>query len=230
MTPASQGRLALFDLDNTLIPIDSDVAWAQHLVDLGVVERDWYSRRNDYFYEQYKAGTLDIHEFLDFQLAPLAAHPPEQLFAWRDDFMATRIRPHLTKAARALVDEHLNAGDLVAIVTATNTFVTAPIAEAFGIAHLIGTDLEQTPEGHFTGKPLGLPCFQAGKIVRVAQWLATRDTALEEFETSFFYSDSRNDLPLLGRVTHPVAVNPDATLEAHAKAEGWPVILLPSEL
>jgi HAD superfamily hydrolase (TIGR01490 family) len=144
--------------------------------------------------------------------------------------MATRIRPHLTTAAQALVDEHLEAGDLVAIVTATNTFVTAPIAEAFGIAHLIGTDLEQTPQGQFTGKPLGLPCFQAGKIVRVAQWLATRDTAIEEFETSFFYSDSRNDLPLLGRVTHPVAVNPDATLEAHAKAEGWPVILLPSEL
>ncbi|MEY3095693.1 MAG: hypothetical protein RIR74_785, partial [Pseudomonadota bacterium] len=208
----------------------SDVAWAQHLVDLGVVERDWYSRRNDYFYEQYKAGTLDIHEFLDFQLAPLAAHPPEQLKAWRDDFMATRIRPHLTTAAQALVDKHLNAGDLVAIVTATNTFITAPIAEAFGIAHLIGTDLEQTPQGQFTGKPLGLPCFQAGKIVRVAQWLATRDTAIEEFEASFFYSDSRNDLPLLGRVTHPVAVNPDATLEAHAKAEGWPVILLPSEL
>jgi HAD superfamily hydrolase (TIGR01490 family) len=230
MTQASQGRLALFDLDNTLIPIDSDVAWAQHLVGLGVVERDWYSRRNDYFYEQYKAGTLDIHEFLDFQLAPLAAHPPEQLLAWREAFMAERIRPHLTKAAQALVEEHLKAGDLVAIVTATNTFITAPIAEAFGIAHLIGTDLEQTPEGRFTGKPRGLPCFQAGKIVRVAQWLATRDTAIEEFETSFFYSDSRNDLPLLGRVTHPVAVNPDATLEAHAKAEGWPVILLPSNL
>ena len=219
--------IALFDLDNTLIPIDSDVAWARFLIDLGVVDPDWYSRRNDHFYAQYTAGTLDIFEFLAFQLAPLAAHPLETLLSWREAFMTTCITPHISEPARALVQGHLDAGDLVAIVTATNTFITTPIAEAFQVPHLIGTELETDPQGRFTGRPLGVPSFQEGKVVRLAQWLATRGTELEAFETSYFYSDSRNDLPLLGRVTHPVAVNADPTLAAHAKAEGWPMILLP---
>lgn len=223
-------RLALFDLDHTLLPVDSDVLWAQQLVELGVVDSSWHSRRNDHFYEQYKQGCLDIDEFLAFQLGPLAQHPVDQLHAWRADFVEQKIRPQIRPAASALVEQHRQQGDLLALVTATNDFVTAPIAHAFGIEHLIATKVERGEDGRYTGRHVGLPSFQAGKVTRVRQWLAGLDADLDSFEQSFFYSDSRNDLPLLARVTHPVAVNPDPTLRAHALAQGWPVLeLFPQE-
>ncbi len=217
-------QLALFDLDNTLLPIDSDVSWAQFLVDLKVVNADWYSKRNDYFYVQYCAGTLDIYEFLDFQLAPLAQHPREQLLAWREQFVKDIIRPHLHPKAKALVEQHQADGALCAIVTATNSFITGPIAREFGVEHLIATEVEIAPDGNFTGKPFGLPSFREGKITRVEQWLAQQGMGLHDFSESYFYSDSLNDLPLLSRVKTPVAVNPDDRLRRHATEQGWRVM------
>jgi HAD superfamily hydrolase (TIGR01490 family) len=223
----SDRGLALFDLDHTLIPIDSDVMWAEHLVKLGVVDSAWHSKRNDYFYEQYKQGTLDINEFLTFQLAPLGAHSRSTLENWRSEFLQTQVMPNLLASAKDLVAKHQAAGDLVAIVTATNEFITRPIADAFGVEHLIATLVEAKPDGEFTGRHAGLPSFREGKIVRVAQWLAEQENCLlQDFATSTFYSDSLNDLPLLAQVTHPVATNPDPTLLAHAQAQGWPVVRL----
>ena len=218
-------ELALFDLDNTLLSGDSDHEWAQFLIDRGVLERDIYAARNDAFYEDYKAGTLDIYAFLDFQLAPLAAHPRAQLDAWHAEFMAERIQPMIREAGRALVRRHADAGALVAVVTATNSFVTAPIARAFGVTHLIATE-PQVRDGRYTGKPEGTPSFREGKVTRLEQWLASRGESLSGFSRSWFYSDSRNDLPLLERVTDAVAVDPDPTLRETAIARGWPVISL----
>jgi HAD superfamily hydrolase (TIGR01490 family) len=216
------GRLVLFDLDNTLLTGDSDFEWAQFLIEQGVLDRELYEARNQEFFDQYKAGTLDIHEFLDFQLAPLARHEREQLDAWHADFMAKRVRPIIAPRAAEIVARHRDA--LTAIVTATNRFITAPIARELGVAHLIATDIEEV-EGRFTGKPRGTPNFREGKVERVNQWLASRGERLADFE-SWFYSDSLNDLPLLALVTHPIAVDPDPTLRAHALAHGWPVISL----
>ena len=213
--------LALFDLDNTLLPIDSDVSWANFLIQLKVVNADWYAKRNDHFYVEYCKGTLDIYEFLEFQLAPLARFPRAQLLAWREQFVREVIRPHLHPAAQGVVARHQAAGDLCAIVTATNSFITGPIAKAFGVDHLIATEIEVGVDGNFTGKPAGVPSFREGKITRVAQWLALQGLGLEDFDRSYFYSDSFNDLPLLARVTHPVAVNADARLTEHANAQGW---------
>jgi HAD superfamily hydrolase (TIGR01490 family) len=218
-------NLALFDLDNTLLACDSDYEWGQFLVDRGVLERAAYEAQNAAFYEQYKAGTLDIHEFLAFALRPLAEHALADLERWHAEFMAARIRPAMTPAARALVRGHLEAGDLCAIVTATNSFVTAPIAREFGIPHLVATEPERIA-GRFTGRVAGTPCFREGKIVRVEGWLAAQGRQLRDFPQSRFYSDSRNDLPLLERVTHPVAVDPDPALAAEARRRGWPVISL----
>jgi HAD superfamily hydrolase (TIGR01490 family) len=172
-----------------------------------------------------RSGELDIVEFLDFQLAPLAAHPREQLERWHVEFMQTRIRPLMGAAAKALVTRHLDEGSLCAIVTATNTFITAPIAREFGIAHLVGTELEER-DGRYTGKPHGTPSFREGKLVRVDQWLASLGRAWGEFPQTWFYSDSLNDLPLLERVAKPVAVDPDDTLRNVAIKRGWPMISL----
>jgi len=212
--------LALFDLDYTLLPIDSDYEWARFLIRLGVVDGPEYDRRNDVFFEQYHAGTLDIGEFLAFQLAPLAAHPVEQLDAWRERFVGEVIRPRIVDAARALVDRHRARGDLCAIVTATNEFVTRPIAAEFGIEHLIATRIE-TADGRYTGRPLGTPSFREGKVQRTAEWLASLGCSWSGFARSHFYSDSTNDVPLLERVTDPVATNPDARLAALAQQRGW---------
>ena len=217
-------KLALFDLDNTLLDGDSDYAWAQFLIEEGVLHAGDYNAKNDYFYERYKDGTLDIHEFLDFQLAPIARRPRAQLDAWHSEFMRRKVRPMILPKAPALIARHSDA--LTAIVTATNRFITAPIASELGVPNLIATDIEEV-DGAFTGKPRGTPTFREGKIDRVNEWLASRGHRLEDFE-SWFYSDSLNDLPLLERVTHPVAVDPDDTLRAHASARGWPVISLRS--
>jgi len=218
-------NLALFDLDNTLLSVDSDYEWGQFLVDRGVLKREEYETQNAAFYEQYKAGTLDIHEFLGFALRPLAAHLPEDLDRWHAEFMAARIRPAITPKARALVDRHLDAGELCAVVTATNSFVTGPIAREFGVPHLVATEPEQV-NGRFTGRVAGVPCFRDGKIARVEAWLGAQGHALGDFAQSCFYSDSLNDLPLLERVTHPVAVDPDPTLREVAGRRGWPVLSL----
>ena len=215
-------NLALFDLDNTLLTGDSDFEWAQFLISKGVVDRELQEAKNIQFYEQYQAGTLDIHEFLAFQLAPLARHGRSELDAWHAEYMDRHIRPIIGAEARDLVQQHLDNGDLCAIVTATNTFVTGPIAREFGIPHLIGTIPEvDVLSGAFTGVPSGVPSFREGKIVRVEAWLESLGLWWGSFADSYFYSDSHNDLPLMKKVKTPVAVDADATLLAHAEAEGW---------
>ena len=216
-------NLALFDLDNTLLAGDSDFEWAQFLIEQGVLDREVYEARNQAFYDQYKAGTLDIFEFLDFQLKPLSRHPRAVLDAWHRDFMERRIRPLVRESARALVERH--RGDLCAVITATNSFVTAPIVREFGIEHLIATEPE-VRDGAFTGNVTDVPCFREGKVQRLESWLESQGRDLASFEASWFYSDSLNDLPLLKCVTHPVAVDPDDILRSHAQAHGWPVITL----
>jgi len=216
-------KLALFDLDNTLLEGDSDYEWAQFLIEEGVLHAGEYNAKNDWFYERYKDGTLDIHEFLDFQLAPIAKRPRAQLDAWHSQFMQRRIRPIILPRAAELVARHADA--LTAIVTATNRFITQPIASELGVENLLATDIEEDEQGVFSGKPRGEPTFREGKIQRVKDWLAERGTRLADYE-SWFYSDSLNDLPLLELVTHPVAVDPDPTLRAKAAERGWPIISL----
>jgi HAD superfamily hydrolase (TIGR01490 family) len=216
-------RLVLFDLDNTLLAGDSDFEWAQFLIEEGVLDREVYEARNQAFYDQYKAGTLDIHEFLDFQLKPLSRHPRAVLDRWHAEFMVRKIRPIIRESACRLVERHRD--DLRVVITATNSFVTRPIAREFGIDNLIATEPEAR-NGEFTGGVVGQPCFREGKVRRLEDWLAERRQTLGSFHESWFYSDSLNDLPLLARVTHPVAVDPDETLRAHAAAHGWPLISL----
>ena len=218
-------NLALFDLDNTLLAGDSDFEWAQFLIDKGVLDAEVHAARNTEFYRQYREGTLDIHEFLDFQLAPLARHDRAELEHWHDEFMRARIQPMITVAARERVARHAAAGDLLAIVTATNSFVTGPICRELGIPHLIATIPAQTM-GRFTGKPRGLPAFRDGKVARVEAWLESLGLWWGSFAESWFYSDSHNDLPLLEAVSHPVAVDADETLAALAAARGWSRISL----
>ena len=218
-------NLALFDLDNTLLDGDSDFEWAQFLIGKGVLDAEVHAARNVAFYEQYKAGTLDIDEFLAFQLAPLSHHARAVLDAWHAEFMAAHIRPKIGAPARELVARHRAAGDLCAIVTATNSFVTGPIAQAFDIPHLIAT-VAAHHGGNFTGSARGTPAFREGKIARVEAWLEAHGQGWGSFGRTWFYSDSLNDLPLLGCVSDPVAVDPDDTLRAHAHAHGWPIISL----
>lgn len=219
-------NLALFDLDNTLLAGDSDVEWPRYLINKGILDAAHYHQENDRFYQQYKDGTLDIYEFLDFQLAPLKRYSRAELEAMHAEYMAAHIVPIMTAKGMDLVQQHLEAGDLVLIITATNRFITAPIAAAFQVPYLIATELEEDEQGNFTGKPTGTPSFQDGKIVRLNEWLENRGEALTDYDRIWFYSDSRNDIPLLDIATDPVAVDPDAVLLAHAQAAGWPVISL----
>ena len=218
-------QLCLFDLDNTLLAGDSDYEWGQFLVDRGVLAREEYEAQNAAFFEQYKAGTLDIHEYLGFALRPLAEHAAADLARWHAEFMRARILPMITPRARALVRGHLDADELCAVVTATNSFITAPIAAEFGIRHLIATEPESVG-GRFTGRVAGTPCFRDGKLVRLDEWLAGLGRRLDNFEASTCYSDSHNDLALLERMTRPVAVDPDETLAREAARRGWERISL----
>lgn len=218
-------NLALFDLDNTLLNGDSDFEWAQFLIEQGVLDRELFEAKNLAFYEQYKAGTLDIYEFLDFQLKPLSRHARKVLNGWREDFMRHKVRGMINEPAQELVARHRDAGDKCIIITATNSFVTSPIAREFGVEHLIATEPEEK-DGEFTGSVAGVPCFREGKIIRLENWLAQREWGWDSFADSFFYSDSLNDLPLLAKVNHPVAVDPDATLREHAELHGWPILTL----
>ncbi len=218
-------KLALFDLDNTLLAGDSDFEWAQFLIEQGVLDREVYQARNADFYAQYKAGSLDIHEFLDFQLKPLAQHKRAQLDAWHLQFMRKKVLSMMTPLSRELVLRHQLQGDLLAIVTATNSFVAGPIAMAYGVKHLIATEPEMNG-AEYTGGVKGIPSFREGKITRVADWLKQEGHDWSDFSASYFYSDSHNDLPLLENVSNPVAVDPDETLKATAQDRGWPVISL----
>lgn len=214
--------LAIFDLDNTLIADDSDYLWGQFLVDRRIVDKDAYEQANAKFYDDYKQGTLNIVEFLQFSLHPLSQHSAEQLHRWRAEFVEDVIRPILLQPALELVDKHRQRGDTLLVITATNRFVTAPIVELFGIDNLLAT----TPEfkdGRYTGAFIGLPCFREGKVAYLESWLQSSGESLTD---SWFYSDSHNDLPLLGKVDHPVAVDPDDTLRRHAETANWPIISL----
>lgn len=218
-------RLALFDLDHTLLPLDSDYEWGCFLERIGAVDADAHRRENDRFYREYVAGTMDIAEFLNFQLAPLAENSCEQLADWHRRFMDEVITPAIRPTARELVARHASQGDLCAIITATNDFVTAPIARALGIEHLIATRVE-CRDGRYTGRWVGTPTYREGKVARTDEWLRSLGHDWSAFERSWFYSDSANDIPLLSRVSDPVATNPDERLAAHARAHGWSVIRL----
>jgi len=214
--------LAIFDLDNTLLDGDSDHLWGVFLAEQGVVNRAEYERENDRFFEAYKEGKLDIFEFLQFSLKPLSEHSVEKLQHWHQQFMQQMINPIIHKKGLSLIQQHRDKGDTLMIITATNSFVTAPIAKTLGIEHLIATDPE-LKAGRYTGKVMGMPSFQQGKVERLNKWLLEHNANLSD---STFYSDSHNDIPLLEIVDHAVAVDPDAPLRAAAKNRGWPVISL----
>ncbi len=223
-------KLALFDLDHTLLPLDSDYQWAIFMAETGRAGDPAEAlRRNQELMDRYNAGELTAEQAAEFMLGLLAAHPPHLLAAWHEEFMQKVIRPAMTAQAIALVEKHLLAGDLCAVVTATNSFVTSPIARAFGIPTLIATEPEYQA-GRYTGKISGTPSFKHGKVVRVQSWLASFSKTLQDFETSHFYSDSSNDLPLLEVVTHPIATNPSPGLLAIAQQRTWPVLNLFNQL
>lgn len=219
-------HLCLFDLDDTLIPLDSDHEWGEFVIRLGWVDEAEFRRRNNQFFEDYKAGRLDVHAYIEFATAPLRARTPAQCAAAHERFMAEVIGPKLHPNAMALVQGHLVRGDMVALVTATNEFITAPIARAFGIADLLAIRLERGDGGTITGRIEGVPSYREGKVTRVEEWLAGRGARWSDFETTTVYSDSTNDLPLLERATHPVATNPSPALEALARERGWRILNL----
>jgi len=214
--------LAIFDLDNTLLAGDSDYLWGVFLSEQGVVDRDHYERENQRFYAAYEAGTLDIHEWLRFSLRPLRDTEPERLYRLRERFMREKIEPLIPAASVDLIRRHRDAGDIAMIITATNSFITRPIAERLGVEHLLATEPEMAG-GRFTGEVVGTPTFREGKVERLEAWL--RETG-HDLRDSTFYSDSHNDLPLLERVAHPVAVDPDETLARIARERGWPLLRL----
>ncbi|MBU2967163.1 HAD family hydrolase [Amphritea sp. 2_MG-2023] len=214
--------LAIFDLDNTLLNGDSDHAWGEFLCTKGIVDTQAYRQANDYFYQQYKSGTLDIVEFLEFALKPLSEHEPEVLEQLHQEFMQTTIAPMMLDKAATLLQKHRDQGDYLLIITATNRFVTGPIAALLGVDDTLATEPEMI-DGRYTGKVSGTPCFQAGKVERLNAWLEQTGHSMED---SYFYSDSINDKPLLERVTHPVAVDPDELLKQAAEENGWPIISL----
>ena len=219
-------RLTLFDLDGTLIETDSDHAFGEFVIKLGWADGTVHRRRNDEFFRQYIAGELDIAAYVEFTTAPWRERSAEALTEASRNFVDQFARPALRESALALVRQHQQAGDLVAIVTATNEFVTRPIADLFGVPELIATELERDAQGSVTGAIRGTPSFRDGKIGRVQAWLAQRKLSLDDFERSTFYSDSTNDLPLLERVSHPVATNPGPALEKIAQERGWPILRL----
>ena len=218
-------RLTLFDLDHTLLAGDSDYGWGQFAVRHGLVDAVAYEKKNAEFYAAYQEGNLDQAAFLEFSLEPLTRYSMSELEAWHQQFMAETIEPLMSAPGRTLVRQRLDAGDVVAVVTSTNRFITGPIARAYGIEHLIATDPEAAG-GRYTGRIVGEPAFREGKVRRLHGWLAQRNLRLADFGESWFYSDSINDLPLLEIVSHPVAVDPDDALRAIAEQRDWPVISL----
>lgn len=216
--------VALFDLDNTLLGGDSDFAWGEFACEQGLVDAERYAPRNEAFFQDYRAGRLDIVSYLRHALSALAGQDLETTGRWHEHFMRTKIEPMLQPAARTLLERHRRQGDLLLIITATNRFIAAPIAQRLGVDELLASDCE-IRAGRYTGEPVGDPCYGEGKVRRLRQWLAPRELDLSG---SHFYSDSHNDLPLLTLVEHPVAVDPDPTLRRHARQRGWPIISLKS--
>ena len=216
--------LVLYDLDNTLLAGDSERAWCEFLIDIGVLEGDCVRLENERLYNAYLAGTLDIYESIEFQVKPLVEYSPDKLRRWQEEFMASRVEPMITAAAVALVEKHRAAGDELAIVTASNSFVSWPIAQRFRIPTLLATELERVGN-RYTGRVLGTPTFREGKVIRLLEWLQETGHTLEG---SYFYSDSHNDLPLLQWVDNPVAVDPDPVLRAFAEAVNWPMLYVHS--
>ncbi|WP_434633449.1 HAD family hydrolase [Chromobacterium sp. CV08] len=224
-TPAKR-RLALFDLDHTLIAGDSDFEWPRFLIKRGILDAAQYDERNSYFYSQYQNGTLDMNEYLAFILAPLTRFSRHQLDELHADYLENHIKPLIPNKARERLAAHRAEGDEIVIITATNRFITGPIARELGVEHLIAIELEEDAAGNFTGRPTGVLSFKEGKITRIEQWLAERGESWDSYGESFFYSDSHNDLPLMKLVDHPVAVDADDKLRAYAEEHGWPVISL----
>jgi HAD superfamily hydrolase (TIGR01490 family) len=222
----SRRKLAIFDLDGTLIAKDSDHAFGEFLVELGWADGAAFKRNNDFFYEQYLAGTLDIDAYVDFATRPWRDRTPAEQATAVARFMREVMQPAIGEPARALVRRHLEAGDRVVIATSTNEFITRPIAEAFGVSTLIATELERDGQGRVTGRIRGVPSLREGKVRRVEQWLQAEGLRLADFDASVFYSDSTNDLPLLERVSEPVATNPSPALEAIARQRGWRILRL----
>lgn len=214
--------LAIFDLDNTLLAGDSDYLWGTFLVENNLVDAEFYARENERFYREYDEGTLNIFEFLRFSLKPLSENSPALLHGLRERFLVEKIDPIILDAGRDLIEQHRDAGDTIMIITATNSFVTAPIAQRLGIEHLIATEPEMM-HGRYTGNVAGEPSYRQGKVKRLQHWLQQHDQTLDG---SSFYSDSHNDIPLLEQVENPVAVDPDLSLAQHAKTQGWPIISL----
>jgi HAD superfamily hydrolase (TIGR01490 family) len=222
-------NLALFDLDHTLIPTDSDHEWGRFMVKHGMVDAENFARENDRFFADYKAGKLDIHAYLLAMLTPLARYSRAQLAEYHQMYMHEVIKPAIVPAALELVRQHRDAGDLLCMVTATNEFITGPIAAVFGVDMLIACEAETVdgqPHSDYTGRPTGTPSYKEGKIVRTEAWLTSLGKTWSDFERSYFYSDSHNDIPLLQKVTDPIATNPDDTLRAHAQANGWRILEL----
>ncbi len=215
-------RLAIFDLDNTLIAGDSDHSWGEFLVSKKLVDPEIYARENDRFYQQYKAATLDIQEYLGFSLAPLVRFSLEELAVLHEEFMRDFIEPMMQPKALALLQEHRNKGDYLLIITATNSFVTHPIAKRLKVDDILASDAEIV-NNRYTGKGTGTPCFQGGKVIRLQEWLKEKNYDLHD---AYFYSDSINDLPLLEQVPNPVAVDPDNRLEKVATERGWKIMSL----
>ncbi len=223
---ASTRNLCLFDLDDTLLPFDSDHAWGAFMTGIGWVDAAEFGRRNDLFYADYQAGRLDIHAYIAFATEPLRAHSPAELSVAHARFMHEVIAPNLRPCALALVHDHQARGDLIALVTATNDFITAPIAQAFGIAELLAVRLVRGPGATITGCIDGTPSYREGKVTRVQEWLGERGKGWADFGRISVYSDSVNDLPLLERATDPVATNPTPALRQIAEARGWRVLKL----
>ncbi|MFD2640700.1 HAD family hydrolase [Pseudomonas japonica] len=215
-------RLALFDLDNTLLGGDSDHAWGDYLCARGILDPVEYQNRNDAFYQDYLAGKLDLQAYLNFSLEILATTEMAQLDEWHGDFMRDCVEPIILPKALALLKKHRDAGDKLVIITATNRFITGPIAKRLDVETLLATECEMV-DGRYTGRSIDVPCFRDGKVTRLRRWLEENGLNLEG---SHFYSDSMNDLPLLEQVDNPVAVDPDPNLRAEAEKRGWPVISL----
>ena len=218
-------KLALFDLDHTLLPLDSDYSWGEFTIRMGWVDPVSFAQRNDAFYADYQAGRLDIHDYVRFATEAFRLKGPEAAHAAHAQFMAEVIRPAIRPEALALIERHRAAGDHLLVVTATNEFVTRPIVQALGIAELIAVELQRDANGWFTGEIEGTPSMREGKVQRLQQWLDARGLSWTSVQTTF-YSDSPNDLPLLSRVNHPVATNPDSVLRAEAHKRGWPILEL----
>jgi HAD superfamily hydrolase (TIGR01490 family) len=216
--------LALFDLDNTLLAGDSDYLWGVFLAEQGIVDAKFYEQENQRFYDEYKQGTLDIFEFLTFSLKALAENDADTLRKLQHQFLEEKVRPIMNPASFDLIKKHRKAGDTLVVITATNSFVTAPIVKAFGIENLLATEPE-FKEGRYTGQVAGTPCFQDGKVTRLNSWMKDKNMNLED---SWFYSDSHNDLPLLKLVDHPVVVDADESLLEYASQHNWPIISLRS--